>query len=196
MYHELRKPGTRPMSLIRFTTAQEVFDSFPTAEDDIETAPSDTAPVEFLRQLAAGPTPNDAIAFCAYLLPRRAAVWWTCRCLRALLPARSDDEEAALQIAEAWVEEPEEPRRRAALRIGMESNQTVPTTWAALAAGWSGGSLTLDDNVTVQSPPHLTAKSASAAIMLALGRVPFTERKLGIRACVDAGVRIAGGEAP
>jgi hypothetical protein len=182
------------MSLVRFTTAHEVFDSFPTAVDDIEAAPSDVAPLEYLQQLAAGPTPNDAIVFCAYLLPRRAAVWWACRCLRILIPNRTDDEDAALQIAEAWVEEPEEPRRRAALRLGTDGDQAAPTTWAALSAGWSGGSLTVDDSATVPSPSHLTAKSASAAVMLALGRVPFTDRRRQLRACIDTGLRIARGE--
>src|SRR6184192_1446688 len=69
---------------LRFATARQVFEAFPTASSDIEAKPSDTEPLAFLQSLLRGPTPEDAVSFCAYLLPRREAVWWACRCIRAL----------------------------------------------------------------------------------------------------------------
>ena len=182
------------MSIIRFTNAQEVFDLFPAARDDIEAPPTDAGPLDYLERLAAGPTPNDAISFCAYLLPRREAVWWACRCMRALVPARTDDEDAALQMAEAWVEETEESRRRAALRLGMDGDKTMAAIWTALAAGWSGGSLAPDSEAVIPIQPHMTARACRAAVLIALGPVPRKERQAKIRACLDSAIQIAKGE--
>lgn len=181
------------MPRVRFTTAREVFEAFPAARDDIEAQPTDDPPLVFMTALAASPTPEDAIAFCAYLLPRRAAVWWTCQCVRALIPSPTSEEEAALAAAEDWVREPEEHRRRAALAIGMQGDRRAPTTWAALAAAWSGGSMT-DGEQPAPSPPHLTAKAARAAVLTALARVGAKERALRLRACLDGGLKLAGDE--
>jgi hypothetical protein len=59
---------------LRFSAAAQVFEAFPTAADDIETPPSGEAPLDFLRKLLAQANRFDAIAFAAYLLPRREAV--------------------------------------------------------------------------------------------------------------------------
>ena len=69
---------------IRFSTARQVFEAFATAANDIETPPTSDDPLVFLRALLDGPTPEDAVSFCAYLLPRREAVWWACQCLRQI----------------------------------------------------------------------------------------------------------------
>src|SRR5215472_14360491 len=100
------------MALLRFAAARDVFEAFPSAHKDITTAPSDQPPIAYLRELAKGQTPDDALAFCAYLLPRREAVWWASQCVRALLGEPTAADEAALQAAEAWVREPAEANRR------------------------------------------------------------------------------------
>ena len=41
---------------------------------------------------------------------------------------------AALDAAEAWVREPEENFRRAALAVGNQNNGALPAVWMALAA--------------------------------------------------------------
>ena len=179
----------------RFTTAREVFDAFPTAHDDIEADPNDDPPLQFLKGLAKSATPEDAIAFCAYLLPRREAVWWACQSVRALGGASNGGEEKVLAAAEAWVREPEDEQRTAALELGMEGDRSAPTTWAALAAAWAGGSLVLGDQ-PVPAPPHLTAKAVRAAVLTALARVSVKERADRLRACLDGGMRLAGEEAP
>lgn len=183
------------MSRLRFATAQEVFEAFPVARDDIEAAPSEEPPLAFVETLLASPTPEDAIGFCAYLLPRREAVWWTCQCLRALDPSPPAEEASAIQAAEAWVREPEEHRRRAALQLGLGGDRGAPATWAALAAAWSGGSLFLDGNTT-PAPPHMTAKSARAAVLIALARVGAKERGGQLRACIEGALRLVRDETP
>jgi hypothetical protein len=179
---------------IRFNSAREVFEAFPSAGNDIEASPTDDEPLAFLRQLLTSRTPEDAVAFCAYVLPRREAVWWAAQCVRRLAPTRTSDEEAALVAAEAWVREPEEGRRYEALRLGMTSNRAAPATWVALAAAWSGGSMTApEEGVSVPAPPELTAKAARAAILTALARIGTRERAAYLGNCIEAGVRLAGG---
>ena len=39
------------MALLRFATARDVFEAFPTAHEDINTAPSDQPPIAYLREL-------------------------------------------------------------------------------------------------------------------------------------------------
>jgi hypothetical protein len=179
------------MGALRFSAARDVFEAFPTARIDIKAQPSDQSPVAYLRGLASGPTPDDAIAFCAYLLPRREAVWWAGQCVRALIGEPTENDETALTAAEEWVREPEEHQRRHVLEIGLAADQGAASTWVALAAGWSGGPMIVGDHGGPPAPPQLTAQSAATAIKLALGR--RQDRGAEIARCVERGVRIAEG---
>jgi hypothetical protein len=182
------------MNRLRFATAREVFEAFPAARDEIAAVPTDDPPLAFVETLASGMTPEDAVTFCAYMLPRREAVWWACQCVRTLVPSRSEEQEACLQIAEEWVREPEEEHRRAALRLGMDSDKRSPTTWLALAAAWSGGSMSPGEH-PVPTQPDLTAKAARGAVLVALAGVPVKDRAAHLRACLESGRRLAGAPA-
>jgi hypothetical protein len=177
------------MALLRFTAAQEVFEAFPTARVDIKAKPSEQAPIAYLRALVSSPTPDDAIAFCAYLLPRREAVWWASQSVRALLGNPTEDDETALAAAEEWVRKPEEDKRREVLEIGLAADQRAASTWVALAAGWSGGAMILSDYGGPPAPPQLTAQAAVTAVKLAVGRDPNRVRL--IAQCVERGASIA-----
>jgi hypothetical protein len=180
---------------IRFTEAKQVFEAFKTAERDIgASATGEETPAAFLRRLASGPKPTQAIAFCAYLLPRREAVWWACQCVRAIDPAAAED--AALAAAERWVREPEEGSRRAALDIGASGPPKTATVWLARAAGWSGGSVGSNDRRVIPPPPYMTAKAVNAAIAIAVGKASIREQNAWRVACAEAGIRFAeGGDA-
>ena len=106
---------------LRFTTARQVFEAFPTAASDIEVEPADEAPLDFARKLLAPGRRFESIVYLAYLLPRREAVWWGCQCVRAISGNKADD---ALLAAEAWVRDPDETTRRAALDIGWSARRT------------------------------------------------------------------------
>jgi len=179
------------MALLRFAAAREVFEAFPTAHVDINTAPSDQPPIAYLRDLAKGQTPDDALAFCAYLLPRREAVWWASQCVRTLLGEPTAADESALRAAEEWVREPEEANRRRVLEIGFAANRRAASTWVALAAGWSGGAMIVSDYGGPAAPPQLTAQAAFTAIEIALGGQK--DRAGLISQCVERGVRIIEG---
>jgi len=181
-------------SRVRFATAREVFDAFPSAADDIRVEPTSEAPLVFARALAAGPTPEDALSFCAYLLPRREAVWWSCQCVRSLTPNLTQKELQGLKAAEEWVREPEDGRRRAAIAEGLAGDRNAATTWNALAAGWSGGTMMAGEHA-VPVAPHLTAKAVRIAVLTALARVGADERAARIAGCLDGAVRLAAAPA-
>jgi hypothetical protein len=179
------------MASLRFAAARDVFEAFPTAFQDIAAKPTDQPPLDYLRALAKGSTPDDALAFCAYLLPRREAVWWASQCVRALLATPTHSDEAALRAAEAWVYEPEEDKRQVALEIGRTADRNAATTWVARAAAWSGGSLLGGDRGGPPAPPQMTAQAVRIALQVAL--VGKADRVVEIHQCVERGVRIAQG---
>jgi Family of unknown function (DUF6931) len=179
------------MPLIRFATARDVFEAFATAQQDVDAEPSDAPPLQYLQSLVDRGLLNSAVTFCAYLLPRREAVGWACRCVRRLAPRLPAGEELGLQVAEEWVEVPEEDRRIAALELGMRSNHLWPSTWLALAAGWSGGNILLGAQAAAPAPPQQTARAVRAAVLAAVSRLAPAERAGGQRSCIEDGIRIA-----
>lgn len=182
-------------SRLRFTSARQIFETFETAANDIATPAGDEGPLDFARKLARSSRPIEAVAFCAYLLPRREAVWWACQCVRAIQGDRAGPD-AALKAAEAWVREPEEATRRAALDVGASADRRAATTWLARAAGWSGGDIAAPGLAPTSAPPHLTAKAALAAIVLAMARAGTANLAGWTAACTDACIRFAeGGDA-
>ena len=176
------------MTRLRFSTAREVFETFPSAGKVIATKPAAEHPLAFLRRLAQGPAPAEAIAFCAYVLPRREAVWWAAQSLRAMQPVGSAPDEG-LVAAEAWVRDPRDETRRAALALADAGDPARPGTWVAFAAGYSGGSMV--EGHAVPCPPDLTAKMARIAVLTALGRLTGREHQAALRNCVEACIRLA-----
>jgi hypothetical protein len=179
-------------SRIRFTTARQIFDTFAAASADIATQPTDDPPLTFVRKLTKSDRPVDAIVFSAYLLPRREAVWWACQCVRAI-EGEPIAEDAALKAAEAWVRDPEESTRRAALDLGASGNVRTSTTWLAKSAGWSGGDIAASGHAPISAPAHLTAKAVVAAIVLAMAKAGTRNQGRWIEACAEACICFADG---
>ena len=175
---------------LRFNTAREVFDAFPTAYDDITAEPDDTPPLRFLNVLAKSETPEEAITFCSYMLPRREAVWWAYQCVTLNGTELSTEERDLVTVAESWVREPDEDNRKKALVAGMNARYKTPGAWVALAAGWSGGSMVVEAEYPVPAPAHLTARAANAAVLSALARIDNDRRAEYLKTYVDGGVNL------
>ena len=176
---------------LRFSTARGLFDAFPAALEDMAARPSDRPSLEFVKELAASPTPEDAITFTAYLLGPREAVWWGHQCLSMLADHLAATDQQLMALAEDWVRHPDEERRNHALEQGMASPTKTPGVWLALAAGWSGGSMMGPDAPPVPPPPYLTARAVNAGVLSVLARVERTRRAATLRAFVDMGSRLA-----
>jgi hypothetical protein len=182
------------MAHLRFTTARDLFEAFETAREDIPVEPSDTPSLQFVNALVAAGDLRNAISFCAYLLPRREAVWWACQSVRAISGRLSGDDDACLQAAEAWVNEPEEQQRWAALDLGMAGEKTSAATWAALAAGWSGGAMVRNDHGAGLAPPHATPKAVIAAILICTATMQREVRDRHLLNCVQSATELATAE--
>jgi hypothetical protein len=182
------------MSLVRFATARALTETFPKAVTGLQTEPTDDPPIAFVQKLSAQGKLQDAMTFCAYLLPRREAVWWACGCARSLLGDIRQNEAGGLLAAEAWVHEPDEEHRLAALAIGKGSDSNHPFTWLALAAGWSGGLLAPHPERPVPMPHYMTARAVRIAVILCVGSLKTDARLPSLRACVADGVKLAESE--
>jgi hypothetical protein len=175
---------------LRFSTARDLFKAFPTANEDIATPPADRPALDFMADLAAGPTPEDSVTFCAYLLPKREAVWWAHECLAGVGELLSPEDHEMLALAERWVRYPEEDERCAVLNAGMAGAAKTPGVWVALAAGWSGGSMLPPDAAPVEPPPSLTAKAVNAGVLSALARVDRKSRAATLKLFVNMGMQL------
>jgi hypothetical protein len=181
------------MARLRFETVRDVFEAFPIAEHELQIEPNDEPSLQFLEALVSRGEFDKAVGFCAFLLPRREAVWWGCRSVRTLVPDLAAAENEAIGVAEDWVHEPEEDRRAAALEVGRSGSSKSPSTVLALAAGWSGRSMSLGGEA-IPVPPHQTARVVRAAVLVAACRVSMTEKPDLLRRCLEDGIQIASDE--
>jgi hypothetical protein len=182
------------MSQVRFSTVQDLFEAFPMASKDVGKADAGMRSLDFLRSLIERRDWQPAISFCAYLLPRRPAVAWGCRSVRRMIEQFDAGEERAIGYAEAWVEEPCEATRGKALAIGNINDHNSPTTWLALAAGWSGGSIYPPEFDPVEAKPEKTARAIRVALIIALLRLTRDVRDRIMTACIEDGIHFARGE--
>ena len=180
------------MSLVRFATAQALFETFPELSQKISAEPSEQFPTKFLQTLVAAGKIEDAVTFCSFLLPRREAVWWACRSARAPSGHIAEDRATALLAAEAWVKEPDDEHRQAALEIGTKGHFDDPLTWVALAAGWAGGFLVSGGpQRSIPMPQYMTARATRTAILISALSVKWDQRPAYLQACVADGTRLA-----
>jgi hypothetical protein len=123
---------------------------------------------------------EDALALLARLLPRRYAVAWLCQCARA--EDLDETDRSGVALAEQWVREPDDARRRDALAFAKTQRFKSAGAWAAAAAGWSGGDLAPPGSATPAPPAeYMTARAAALAVTLLAARVPaqFARRRAG-----------------
>ena len=164
------------------------------AAQDVGTADVGLRSLDFLRGLIERRDWPHAISFCAYLLPRRVAVAWGCRWVRRMVEQFDANEERAISYAEAWVEEPGEATRGKALAIGNINDHNSPTTWLALAAGWSGGSVVPPEFDPIEAKPEKTARAVRVALFVALSRLTGDNKDRIMTACLEDGIQFARGE--
>jgi len=179
------------MSRVRFATARALYETFPEVSEKIGIAPTDQFPIDFLKDLVSQGKLDEAVAFCAYLLPRREAVWWACSCARTSLGEIPRDRGACLLAAEAWVYDPDDEHRKAALEIGTQGDGDDPLTWLALAAGWSGGLLVAFPSLPVPVPTYMTARAARIAVLLSAANAGKDQRSDRLHGCIVDGMKLA-----
>ncbi|MEO5323521.1 hypothetical protein PV773_09370 [Mesorhizobium sp. CC13] len=161
---------------LRFKTARQLFAACPTAAGDMLAVPDDRPSVAFCRALLAGRTPEEAISFCACMLPTRAAVWWGHECLGNLGDLLDEQDHGLLAEVQAWVGgsdawfgEDEAIERR------------TSAGWIALAAR--------------NGPQDEAARAVATGILMGLARVALDDRRSVLADFVEMGIALAEAEA-
>ncbi|WP_376705380.1 hypothetical protein RQ479_12975 [Mesorhizobium sp. ISC25] len=186
---------------LRFKTARDLFIACPAAARDMRTLPTEQRSIEFCRDLLAGRVPEEAITFCAYLLPDRAAVWWAHECLGHLSELLDETDQKLLALVSNWVSEPGSAHHRAALGQATAAPPTTPGAWIALAAGWRDNGLVAGGSVgrAAEEPPALqpfpAAHAVNAGVLAGLARVALADRFAVLSAFVEMGLQMAEIEA-
>ena len=186
----MSEPGLKK---IKAATAEEICRTVALDESARKLINGDTTPAAFLDLMLEREAFIDATRFLAYALPKREATWWACLCAREALPPQPDDPAVgALKAAEAWVYKPSDENRRAALEKGQQIGTGAPVGWAALAAGWSGGSIGPPDGPAIEPGDNLTPAAVSVAIIEAAA-ADAADVQDRLRRFVAAGLDIASG---
>jgi hypothetical protein len=152
------------------------------------------APKAFFTDLRTQGRLDEAAMFLGQALPRYEVVAWATRVLRdikAADPAQGPADLQALDAAQAWLKDPSEPNRRAALAASSAASDGAPERFAALAAYFSGGSMAPDNCPPVPPPREAAGKFAAAAVILAATRSP--DRPAALARALDLGETLADG---
>ena len=110
---------------------------------------------------------RDVVAALAMMLPHRQVVWWSCLAVR-LLPGLTAADAAAVAAAESWVQSTATADAERAGEAADRCNPRQPAGWTAMAAYWSGPTLTPRGQAAVAPPPHLAGTAARTALLLAV----------------------------
>jgi hypothetical protein len=180
---------------LRFKTARDLFTACPAIARDMRTVPAEQQSIEFCRDLLAGRIPEEAIAFCAYLLPERAAVWWAHECLSHLTDLFDKTDQELLAHIRDWVAEPDHPHHRAKVGTAAATPPTTPVGWIALAAGWRDNGSAMAMTMVPALEPFSAAHAVNAGILAGLARVALADRFSVLSAFVEMGIQMAEIEA-
>jgi len=173
------------MTKIRFSTAQQVIDAFPHTRVEFEGQPLGLAPIAFIQHLLHNKAEKKAVTFCAFLLSRHDAVKWLCKSLRTAKANYAPKEEAWLALSEEWAKAPSEAVRQVAFQAAMASGFRTASSFAAAAAGWSGGSLSGTADNPVPPPAQLTGEAVKTGLLLCALEGPITEQADKMRSMVE-----------
>lgn len=153
------------------------------------------SPRVYLEALIGAGLLADAEVVMAHALPKREAVWWACRCVRrAVGPEPAAEVAEALRAAETWSAAPGEVNRRKAYPAAEAAGFGHPAGCVAVAAYFSGGSLSLPQLTEVPPAPHLTGDLVASALMLAAVLGDPAAAAEAHRAFLDLGWAVARGD--
>ena len=136
---------------------------------------------------------SDAAGFVGQWLGRRDAVTWACLAARkGLADPPPPKERAALEAAERWLKEGDEPSRRSCEAAAEALQYRSAAAMAAAAAFWSGGSLAPPDLPKIPAPENLAGKGAAGAVLMA-GAAGEPDVPARLRELIWLGVDLAEG---
>lgn len=136
----------------------------------------------------------EATRLLAHALPKREATWWACMCAHHTAPADLPElDRTAVTQAEQWVRRQSDEPRRAAFAAAQQAGFNSPEAWAAVAAFWSGDSMSPIGQPAVPPADYLTGTAVSGAIALAAVRAKPERQKDRLARFLDSAHNIAAG---
>jgi hypothetical protein len=113
----------------------------------------------------------EASKLFAHALPKREAVWWACVCAHYSEPVDiAEADRRAREIAADWVRKQDDDLRYAAYKQAGETGFQSAHAWAAVAAFWSGASISPRGTTPMAPGAHLTGLAVAGAVALAAVR--------------------------
>jgi hypothetical protein len=137
---------------------------------------------------------GDAAKLIAHALPKRESVWWACMCARHTEPPDLPEiDKAAVATAELWVRNQTDETRREAFDKAQQATFGTPEAWAAVAAFWSGDSMSPLGQPKTPPAPHLTGTAVIGSVVLSAVRTDPRRREERMRRFLASGLEIANG---
>ena len=149
------------------------------------------APQQYFADLRKARRLEDAVFFLGMALPRHETVAWAARSVRDIGEGRERPraDSDALKAALLWVQDPSEPRRRAAFDAAQLADSRCAERLAAMAVFLSGGSLAPDNVPPVPAPSDVAGRIGAGAILVAASK--RIDRVAAINRALDEGDVIA-----
>jgi hypothetical protein len=136
----------------------------------------------------------EAVRVLAHALPKREAVWWACMCAANTAPADlAAVDRQARETAELWVRQQKDEQRRAAMAHAEASGFQTPEAWSAVAAFWSGDSMSPASLPAVPPPPQAAGGAVAGAVALAAVRGDVARHAERLKRFLESGRNIAAG---
>ncbi len=192
---KVASPRLINMIKINAKTAQELTIHYDAIDDDaFELLQPETTPEEYINKLIENEYFADSIIFLAHGLPKREAIWWACLCAKVVTDKDTKaDDLASLTMAEKWVYEPDDKKRRMCGTLAEKGEYKTAQNWAAAAVFWSGGSITKEDEPAMEPAPYLYAHAVSGAILNAIGMSDTDDIDIQFQEFIKHGLNIADG---
>ena len=175
--------------LVKWTEAKQVAEMLDPESDLGEDAKS--KPQDYFGKLREQQMLNEATFFLGQALPRFETVAWAARTVRDLreTPLKPGPDADALKATLLWVQDPSDVRRRAAFEAANRIKNASAERLVALAAFFSGGSITPADVPPVPAPREAAGRFSAGAVLLAA--IATKDRTAALNKALDAGSAMA-----
>ncbi len=162
----------------------EVIDEIEVPDDVCDQVRSKHTDMQIINFLIQSDLYDEAIKFLAFGLPIREAVWWAYICSEELeRDEKCSNTQNALRAINDWVKNPNDDVRRQTKVFADALDLYTPTSWAAIAVFWSGGSIAPQDKPEVEADDFMSGYAVSNSLILAAERdeKPAEKKKLYIK---------------
>lgn len=134
----------------------------------------------YLHRLHASTTPEDAVLYCAHVLPTLDAVLWARRILAQIGPENHAPEGPLLSAIDAWIAQSNAANRWEVMRSVYFLQRRPPLVHLGLAVGWSGGPISPNDAILPGADQAGRAVSDAVLGAIARGETHARARNLAI----------------